>query len=79
MDRKKLEERLAKLKAERDQLTATLKDLPGRIQAYHGAIQDCEYWLKEITKEDAKHDAGEDASEDAAAGEEVGEANDAAG
>jgi len=31
-------ERLAKLKAEREQLIANLN-------AYNGAIQDCEYWL----------------------------------
>jgi len=38
---KMLSERLAKLKAEREQLLANLN-------AYNGAIQDCEYWLKLI-------------------------------
>ncbi|MBW2672587.1 MAG: hypothetical protein JRD89_04110 [Deltaproteobacteria bacterium] len=39
-----IEQRLAKLKAEREQLIANLN-------AYNGAIQDCEYWLK-LTEED---------------------------
>jgi len=42
-------ERLAKLKAEREQLIANLN-------AYNGAIQDCEYWLSVLDKEGESND-----------------------
>jgi len=42
-------ERLAKLKAEREQLLANLN-------AYNGAIQDCEYWLSVLDKEGEAND-----------------------
>jgi len=46
--REMVEQRLAQLKAERDQLVANLN-------AYNGAIQDCEYWLS-LLKEDGGDD-----------------------
>jgi len=44
-----IEQRLAKLKAEREQLIANLN-------AYNGAIQDCEYWLSVLDKEGEAND-----------------------
>ena len=38
-----VEKRLEQLTAERDQLVANL-------QAYNGAIQDCEYWLNQLAE-----------------------------
>jgi len=47
LTKEKIEQRLAKLKAEREQLLANLN-------AYNGAIQDCEYWLGLIDQSEAE-------------------------
>lgn len=51
MDRKKLEERLALLTEQRDALMGQVKQLNANIQAFSGAIQDCQHWLAEIDKD----------------------------
>ncbi len=42
--RAQIEERLAKLRAEAAQLQANLN-------AFRGAIEDCEYWLEQVERE----------------------------
>ena len=44
MTKEKIEARLSSLRAEYDQTMTNL-------QALHGAVQDCQYWLSEIDKE----------------------------
>lgn len=43
MTKDKLEERIKQLETEREQVKATLL-------AYEGALQDCKYWLEEVSK-----------------------------
>jgi hypothetical protein len=45
MDRKKIEERIADLKG-------GILRMESSIHANNGAIQDCEYWLSELEKEE---------------------------
>lgn len=54
MDRKKLEERLALLTEQRDALVGQVKQLNANIQAFGGAIQDCQFWLAEMDKASTK-------------------------
>ena len=35
----------------KEQLEAERTELIGRIQAYNGAIQDCEYWIEQTKEE----------------------------
>jgi hypothetical protein len=49
MTKEKLQERIDQLEAERKQVEATLL-------AYAGAIQDCQYWLKQLEETDGKAD-----------------------
>jgi chromosome segregation ATPase len=44
MDKEKLQQRLGRLREEFAQLQSNL-------QAYHGAIQECEFWLAQIEKD----------------------------
>ncbi len=43
MTKEKLEDRIKQLETEREQLKTTLI-------AYEGALQDCKYWLDELTR-----------------------------
>lgn len=43
MDVKKIKERIANLEAQRNQMSANLN-------AISGAIQDCQFWLEQISK-----------------------------
>lgn len=45
MTKDKLEARIKQLETEREQVKATLL-------AYEGALQDCNYWLKELNDSD---------------------------
>lgn len=47
MTREKLLERIAQLKSEQSNLRAN-------IDAFTGAIQDCEYWLRELEAAESK-------------------------
>ncbi len=48
MNTQAIEARLAKLRAEKEENEAQIKHRVLLREAYHGAIQDCEYWLKEM-------------------------------
>jgi uncharacterized protein YlxW (UPF0749 family) len=47
-------ERKAQLERERDQVQANLNQLQANLNAYQGAIEDCEYWLEQVTKEETE-------------------------
>jgi hypothetical protein len=49
--RKAIEDRLKRLRADEAALTANISQLTANLQATHGAIQDCEYWLQQIGPE----------------------------
>ncbi len=49
MNRQQVEERLESLQEQRSELMRNLA-------AYNGAIQDCEYWLTVLDKEEVKPD-----------------------
>jgi hypothetical protein len=51
IDRKSIEERLAELKRNREQLLATLN-------AYAGAIEDCEHWMKHLDESERARSNG---------------------
>jgi chromosome segregation ATPase len=40
-----IEQRLAQLKVEAEQVQAHIVQLQANLNAYQGAIQDCEHWL----------------------------------
>ncbi len=46
--REAIEKRLADLRAQREQVQANLVQLQANMNAYDGAIQDCEHWLSQI-------------------------------
>uniref|UniRef100_A0A6M3IEM1 Uncharacterized protein n=1 Tax=viral metagenome TaxID=1070528 RepID=A0A6M3IEM1_9ZZZZ len=48
--REAIEARLADLRAQREQLV-------GNLNAFNGAIQDCEFWLAEVDKAEQDGDA----------------------
>lgn len=47
-----LEIRLQKLLQEREMLQNELIQKQANLHAYDGAIEDCQYWLAQLTKED---------------------------
>ena len=49
--REQLVERLTLLRREREQVQGNLVQLQANLNAYDGAIQDCEYWLKVVDEE----------------------------
>lgn len=58
MNREAVEARKAQLKAEQDQLQATIEktqaalaQLNANLSAYEGAIQDCDFWLSQFDAE----------------------------
>jgi regulator of sirC expression with transglutaminase-like and TPR domain len=51
--REGIEKRLAQLKAEQAQVQTNLAQLQANLQAYAGAIQDCEFWLSQIDADPA--------------------------
>jgi septal ring factor EnvC (AmiA/AmiB activator) len=58
INREELEKRLEQLKVEQAQVQANLVQLQANLNAYLGAIQDCEYWINqlEVQEPDAKKD-----------------------
>lgn len=52
MNKQAIEARLAKLRAEKEQNEGKVQNGLLLREAYHGAIQDCEFWLGEIAKEE---------------------------
>lgn len=48
IDRKAVLARLEALKAQRKDLQAKVEQLSCNINAYNGAIEDCEYWLAQL-------------------------------
>jgi cation transport regulator ChaC len=49
--RKAIEERLVLLRRDEAALTASINQTTANLQATHGAIQDCEFWLQQIGPE----------------------------
>jgi hypothetical protein len=49
--REEIEKRLAQLKTDQVQVQANLVQLQANLNAYAGAIQDCEYWLTTVSAE----------------------------
>lgn len=43
--------RIEQLKAEREQIMHNIAQLQANVNAYDGALQDCEYWLEQLKKE----------------------------
>lgn len=50
MDEQAIVERLVTLKKERQMLFAQMAAIEPKLAAYDGAIEDCEYWLAELKK-----------------------------
>jgi hypothetical protein len=49
--RKAVEARLAALRADEQRLQVAIAQQNATLQATHGAIQDCEFWLQQIGPE----------------------------
>jgi hypothetical protein len=54
MTRKQIEDRRAALVADRQMLLEQAAKTQDNICVYNGAIEDCEYWLRQIAPEEAK-------------------------
>jgi septal ring factor EnvC (AmiA/AmiB activator) len=52
MTKKELEERLAKLHSEQELVRKNLIQLQANLNAYEGAIQECEHWLSQLDIEE---------------------------
>lgn len=51
--REQVAARLEKLTSEKAQLQSSIAQIQANINAYDGAIQDCEFWLAELEKEES--------------------------
>ena len=49
--REQIEARLAQLKAEQAKITADVAQMQANLNAYQGAIEDCEFWLAAVSTE----------------------------
>ena len=63
MDKEKLESRIQllrdealKVKTEVETLEANKNQMIANVNAIHGAIQDCTYWLEQLTNHDPEGD-----------------------
>ena len=52
--REAVEKRLAMLKHQKDEMLQQIENLSANVNAYNGAIQDCEHWLQQLAKEAKK-------------------------
>lgn len=52
LTREDIEKRMEKLRAEQAQVQANVVQLQANLNAYAGAIQDCEHWLEVLDAED---------------------------
>ena len=52
MTREKLIARLEELKKAQQEAQANFVQLQANLNAFQGAIQDCEYWLNELSREE---------------------------
>lgn len=53
MTKEQIQARLGLLLTAKQTLTAQLNQTANNIHAHTGAIEDCEYWLAELEKEEA--------------------------
>ena len=49
--REQIEARLAQLKAEQAKITADVAQMQANLNAYQGAIEDCEFWRAAVSTE----------------------------